>query len=281
MAAKVLKGADVIASMKDRMIKEVEALKAKGTDPTMAIVRVGARPDDLAYERGATKRLDSVGVALKVVELPEDIDQRSLEEEFAKVNSDDSIHGIMLFRPLPKGLDEEPLAMMIDPAKDMDCMSPVNQARVFAGDASGYAPCTPEGVMEMLDYYGIDLTGKNVTIVGRSMVVGKPLAMLMIAKHATVTVCHTRTKDLPGICRKADIICAAAGKAGMITKDMVSEGTIVIDVGINVDEEGNLCGDVAYDEVSEVAAALSPVPGGVGGVTSSVLASHVIRAATI
>ena len=277
--AKVLKGADVIASMKERMTAEVDALKGRGVEPCLTIIRIGARPDDLAYERGARKRMESVGVKLEVVELPEDVEQSLLEQTFYRLNEDPKVHGIMLFRPLPKHLDDAFAIRDIDPVKDVDCMSTVNIAKVFSGDQTGHAPCTAQAVMEMLDYYGYDLTGKNVTVVGRSMVVGKPLSMMLQKKNATVTMCHTRTRDLAGECRRADIVCAAAGKAGMITADMISEGAVVIDVGINVNEEGKLCGDVAFDEVAEKAGAASPVPGGVGGVTSSVLASHVVRAA--
>ncbi len=277
--AKILKGADVIASMKERMTKEVEELKARGVEPCLTIIRVGARPDDLAYERGARKRMESVGVKLDVCELPEDVSQSLLEEAFYKLNEDPKVHGIMLFRPLPKTLDDSFAIRDINPIKDVDCMSTANIAKVFSGDPTGHAPCTAQAVMEMLDYYGYDLTGKNVTVVGRSMVVGKPLSMMMQKKNATVTMCHTRTRDLAGECRRAEIVAAAAGKAGMITADMISEGAVVVDVGINVNEEGKLCGDVAFEEVEQKAGAVSPVPGGVGGVTSSVLASHVIRAA--
>ena len=171
MAKVIMKGAVVAAAMKEKLVREVEALKARGIEPTMDIVRVGAKPEDLAYERGARKRLEDIGIKLVVTELPEDIDQKHFEEEFSKVNDDPKINGIMLFRPLPKHLDEEPVDRMIDPGKDMDCMSPVNIAKVFSGDETGFAPCTPEGVMEMLDHYGIELKGKRVTIVGRSMVV--------------------------------------------------------------------------------------------------------------
>ena len=168
---------------------------------------------------------------------------------------------------------------MIHPAKDMDCMSDVNIAKVFAGDETGYAPCTAEAVMKMLKFYGIDLKGKNTTVVGRSMVVGKPLSMMLLKENATVTICHTRTVDLPKICRSADILIAAAGKAKMITADMVGEGAVVADVGINVDEEGNLCGDVDFERAKKKASYISPVPRGVGSITTSVLAEHVIRAA--
>ena len=199
----IMKGADVAKAMKEDLIKEVGELKEKGISPCLAIVRVGARPDDLAYERGAMKRMESTGIGCQVFELPEDISQEAFEEEFRKVNDDPQIHGILLFRPLPKHLDEEPVKAMINPWKDVDCMSPVNIAKVFSGDETGFAPCTPEAVMEMLDYYKIDLTGKKVTVVGRSMVVGKPLSMLLLKKNATITVCHTRTADLSGTCRYA------------------------------------------------------------------------------
>ena len=275
----VMKGADVAKAMKEALIKEAELLKEKGISACLTIVRVGARPDDLAYERGARKRMESIGIECRVLELPEDICQEEFEEKFQKVNEDPNVHGILLFRPLPKHLDEEPVKAMINPEKDVDCMSPVNIAKVFAGDETGFAPCTPEAVMEMLQYFGIELKGRRVTVIGRSMVVGKPLSMLLLKKHATITVCHTRTKDLALTCREAQILVAAAGKAKMVTEDMVGEGAVVVDVGINVDDAGNLCGDVDYDAVENKASYISPVPGGVGSVTSSVLAKHVIRGA--
>lgn len=275
----VMKGVEVAKAMKENLIKEVDALKEAGVNPNLTIIRVGVRPDDLAYERGALKRMDMVGIDCKVVELPEDISQKELEAEFEKVNKDAEVHGILLFRPLPKHLDEEPLKAMINPLKDVDCMSPVNIAKVFSGDESGFAPCTAEAVVEMLKHFQVPLEGKNVTIVGRSMVVGKPLSMLLLGENATVTVCHTRTQNLAEKCRQADILVAAAGKASMITEDMVSEGTVVADVGINVNAEGKLCGDVDYEVVENKVAAISPVPGGVGSITTSVLAKHVIRSA--
>lgn len=275
----IMKGSEVAAAMKEELIQEVETLKEQNINPCLAIVRVGARLDDLAYERGAKKRMEAAGIACRVIELPEDITQEEFEEEFHKVNDDKEVHGILLFRPLPEHLDEEPVKAMIHPYKDVDCMSPVNIAKVFSGDETGYAPCTPEAVMEMLAFYKIDPKGKKVTVVGRSMVVGKPLSMLLLKKHATITVCHTRTTDLPAVCREAEILIAAAGKAKMVTSDMVSEGSVVVDVGINVDEAGNLCGDVDFDAVEGKASYISPVPRGVGSVTSSVLAKHVVRGA--
>ncbi len=275
--AEVMLGVEVAKAMKTQIIEKVESWKEKGIIPNLTIIRVGAREDDLAYERGAKKRMELTGIDCKVLELPEDISQEKLEAEFQKVNEDPKVHGILLFRPLPKHLNEEPLRMMIDPYKDVDGMSPVNMAKVFSGDLSGHAPCTAEAVMEMLDYYQIDLTGKKVAIVGRSMVVGRPLSMLMLQKNATVTICHTRTKDLPGTLRDAEVLVAAAGKAKMITEDMVGEGAIVADVGINVDEDGNLCGDVDFEAAEKKASYISPVPRGVGSVTTSVLAKHVVK----
>lgn len=281
MADILMKGAEVNAAMKERMINRVDALKKKGVQPVINIVRIGNRSDDLAYEKGARKRMESVGVEMKITELPEDISQADFVKAFRKVNEDKTVHGIMLFRPLPKHLDESEIASIINPIKDVDCMSPVNIAKVFMGDEGVFAPCTAKAVMEMLVHYEVDLSGKNVAIVGRSMVVGKPLAMLMLKKNATVTVCHTRTVDLAEKCRRADVVVAAAGRAGMITGDMISRGTVVVDVGININKEGKLCGDVEFESVEPQASYISPVPGGVGGVTSSVLASHVIKAAEI
>lgn len=281
MADILMKGAEVNAAMKERMVNRVDALKKKGVQPVINIVRIGNRSDDLAYERGARKRMESVGVEMKITELPEDISQADFVKAFRKVNEDKTVHGIMLFRPLPKHLDESEIASIINPIKDVDCMSHVNIAKVFMGDEGVFAPCTAKAVMEMLVHYEVDLSGKNVAIVGRSMVIGKPLAMLMLKKNATVTVCHTRTVDLAEKCRRADVVVAAAGRAGMITGDMISRGTVVVDVGININKEGKLCGDVEFESVEPQASYISPVPGGVGGVTSSVLASHVIKAAEI
>jgi methylenetetrahydrofolate dehydrogenase (NADP+)/methenyltetrahydrofolate cyclohydrolase len=275
----IMKGAEVAAAMKQELLAELGALSQKGIVPCLGIVRVGARPDDLAYERSAMKRLGGLGIGCKVFELPELIGQADFEQAFAEVNAAPGVHGILLFRPLPKHLREEAVKNAINPLKDIDCMSPTNMAKLFAGDSSGFAPCTPEAVIEVLDHYGIDLAGKRVTLVGRSMVVGKPLAMLLIKRNATVTICHTKTKDLQATCKNAEILIAAAGQANMITQAFVAENSVVVDVGINVDPAGNLCGDVQFAEVAPRAAYITPVPGGVGTVTSSALAKHVVRAA--
>lgn len=275
----LMKGADVAKTMKEDLTGEARRLKDRGILPSLTIVRVGARPDDLAYERGARKRMEMIGIECKVVELPETITQAEFEKTFFKINEDPKVHGILLFRPLPGHLDEGPVVSRINPLKDVDCMCPVNIAKVFSGDEIGHAPCTPEAVMEMLDYYKIDPKGKKVTVIGRSMVVGKPLSMMLLKRHATVTICHTRTKDLTATCREAEILVAAAGKARMVTADMVGDGAVVVDVGINVDDKGNLCGDVDFEAAEPATSYISPVPRGVGSVTSSVLAKHVLKAA--
>jgi methylenetetrahydrofolate dehydrogenase (NADP+)/methenyltetrahydrofolate cyclohydrolase len=279
--AELLKGAPVAAALNGKLAARVAGLAALGIKAGMCIVRVGARQDDLAYERGVIKRFGTIGIGCKIVELPIDIAQQSLIDEIKKINADDSIHGVMIFRPLPPQLDESVVKHVLDPKKDMDCLTPVNVAKVFEGDETGYPPCTPQAVMEMLDFYGVDLKGKRVTLVGRSMVVGKPLAMMLLKKHATITICHTRTVDLAKTCREAEILIAAAGKAKMIKADFVSPGQTVIDVGINVDEAGNLCGDVDQAGVENMVAALSPVPGGIGTVTTSILAQNVVQAAEL
>lgn len=278
MAQQML-GKEVVAKMEAQLTPLTEDLRAKGIDPCLAIVRVGERPDDLSYERGATKRMANMNVSVKNVVMPEDVDQAKLEKTFAAVNDDPAVHGILLFQPLPKHLDVEPLKAMINPLKDVDSMSPANAAKVFAGDKTGFAPCTPSAVMEILAQCGVELRGKRVTIVGRSMVVGKPLAMLMLGKNATPTICHTKTVDLPARCREADVLVACAGKAKMITGDMVADGQIVVDVGINMDEAGKLCGDVDYDAAESHASMITPVPGGVGTVTTAILGKHTIQAA--
>ena len=277
--ARLMLGKDVMNAMKEKMLMDVEELRKKNIIPGLAIVRLGYKPDDLAYEKGAVKRCEGVGISCRVFEYSENISQDELKCELEKINSESSIHGILIFRPLPKHIDENVIKHIVRPEKDIDCFNPINIAKVFEGDDSGFAPCTPEAVLEMLDYYGIDVKGKRVAVIGRSLVVGKPLSMLLLKRHATITVCHTRTQNLAETCRNAEILIAAAGKAKMVDGSFVSEGQVVIDVGINLDENGNLCGDVDFEKVEKIAASITPVPGGVGTVTSSVLAKHVIRAA--
>lgn len=271
----ILKGLPVANAINEKLIEE---LKGMDKVPHLAIIRVGERPDDMSYERGATKKMEKVGFDCTSYAFPADIDNETFQKEFDKINEDDNIDGILLLRPLPKHLDEKAIENRINPNKDLDGISPVNLAKVYAGDTTGFAPCTAEAVIEMLDFAGVDLTGKRVTVVGRSLVIGKPVTMLLMKKNSTVTVCHTKTVDMASVCRNAEIVVAAAGVAKMIDKSFISKDAIVIDVGINVDEDGNLCGDVNFDEVSELASILTPVPGGVGSVTTSVLAKHLMKA---
>lgn len=272
-----LKGLPVANAINERI---TDAMKSwTGRVPHLAIIRVGERPDDMSYERGATKKMEKVGFDCTSYTFPADIDNDTFQKEFDKINEDDNIDGILLLRPLPKHLDEQAVVNRINPNKDLDGISPVNMAKVYAGDETGFAPCTAEAVIEMFDYAGVDLKGKRVAVVGRSLVIGKPVAMLLMKKNATITVCHTKTIDMPGTCKNAEVIVAAAGVAKMIDSSYVADGAVVIDVGINVDEEGNLCGDVNFDDISGVASVATPVPGGVGSVTTSVLAKHLLAAA--
>ena len=273
----ILKGLPVANAINEKLMEQVKSIE--GPLPHLAIIRVGERPDDCSYERGAVKKMDKVGVRCTTYTFDADIDNETFQAEFDKINENPDIDGILMLRPLPKQLDEKQIENKIDPRKDLDGISPLNLAKVYAGDENGYAPCTAEAVIEMLDYAGIDIKGKRVTVVGRSLVIGKPVSMHLMKRNATVTVCHTKTVDMEGTCKNAEILVAAAGSARMIKKDYVAEGAIVVDVGINVDEEGNLCGDVDFDAITDIAAIATPVPGGVGSVTTSVLAKHLVKAA--
>lgn len=275
---KELRGMPAAKAMLADLQVKVDHLKEKGIVPKLTVVRVGARADDLSYERGIYKRFEGVGAKVETIELPVTVTQEELENVIVSLNKDISVHGVLLFRPLPKSLDEIRIKSLLSEEKDVDCLTSANDAHLFAGDKKGYPPCTPQAVMEILEHYEIDLTGKKVTVVGRSMVVGKPVAMLLLAKNATVTICHTRTKNLQEECRNADILIACAGVPKMITSEYVREGQVVIDVGIHVVDD-KMCGDVDYDNVSEIVDAITPVPGGVGSVTTTVLLKHTIMSA--
>lgn len=272
------RGMPAVKAMAEEFKSRVAALKERGVYPKLAVVRVGEREDDIAYEKGIVKRFGTVEADVEVIKLPLDIDEESFEETIRRLNEDEKVHGILVFRPLPKQLDDNRLKEIIRPDKDVDSISMANAAKVFAGDKTGYAPCTAQAVMELLEHNKIDLTGKKVVIVGRSLVVGKPLAMLMLGRNATVTVCHTRTKNIAEECKRADILVACAGSAKMIKRDFTNPDQIVVDVGINF-VDGAMCGDVDYDDVAEHVAAITPVPGGVGTVTTSVLLKHTLESA--
>ena len=266
----------------DRIMEDLNAriavLKDRGCVPKLAVLRVGERPEDLAYERGLRKRFESAGAVAETAVFPEDVPQEKLEGTVRVWNERQDVHGVLIFRPLPSGIDEGRLFDLLSPEKDVDCMTGENALRVYLGDRKGFAPCTPQAVLEMLDFYGYDPAGKNVAVVGRSRVVGKPLAMLLLSRNATVTVCHTKTRGLSEICRKADLVVACAGKARMIDSSFVRPETVLIDVGINADGDG-ICGDADYEKISGTVSAITPVPGGVGSVTSSVLLKHVVESA--
>lgn len=266
----------IVASLEPR----VEALKSRGVTPTLAIVRVGAREDDLAYERGAKKRCMEAGIAVRVLELDAGCSQQELEDVIARVNEDDGIHGCLMFRPLPPTLDETAACEALDPAKDVDGITWQSMAGVFANREIGFPPCTAQAVVDLLDHYDVDLEGADVCVLGRSLVIGKPVSLMLQARNATVTMCHTRTRDLADKCRSAQVLVVAAGHPNTVGAQETAAGQFVVDVGINWDERAQkLCGDVAYDEVAGLVGGITPVPGGVGSVTTAVLAKHVVMAA--
>ncbi|MGB4444410.1 MAG: bifunctional 5,10-methylenetetrahydrofolate dehydrogenase/5,10-methenyltetrahydrofolate cyclohydrolase [Dethiobacteria bacterium] len=278
--AERLKGKPVADAMKEDLVKRVEDLKAKGVTPKIGIIRVGANPDDLFYEGGIKKTSDGIGLAYEIFEHPEDVNQEEFEQSVLSVGADSSIHGILMFAPLPKHLDEKKIRSLIPVEKDVDCMTLGSAGKVFTDDQTGFPPCTPTACMEMLKFYEIPLKGKKVTVVGRSLIVGKPVAMLLLREHATVTICHSRTENLDQVCAGADILVAAVGRAKMIGSSYVKPGQIVIDVGINPDPDnpGKYCGDVDFAAVEPIVDKITPVPGGVGSVTTIVLCKHTVMA---
>ncbi len=288
--AKLLLGKEVTDALNANLQTRTAALREKGVTPTLGIIRVGENPSDLSYEKGAVKRAELVGVNVVKFVLPEDATKADVLAAIDKVNADDSIHGVLMFRPLPKHLkaDQTEICNRLDPKKDVDCMTDLSNAGVFEGRSDlGFAPCTPAACMEILDYYGIDCKGKNAVVIGRSLVVGKPAAMMLMGKNATVTVCHTKTVNTAEIARNADILVSAAGVLCSLTKEYVRPGQVVIDVSINWDAEkpnakggkGAIAGDAKFEEVEPIVEAITPVPGGVGSVTTSVLMKHVVEAA--
>lgn len=286
--AKLLSGKEVAASLNENIRERAEALRARGITPKLAIVRCGENSSDLSYERGAVKRAETCGIEIEKIQYPESVTKEELISGIEKLNGDASVHGVLLFRPLPGELRkcESEIANHLLPEKDVDCMTDLSHAGVYTGKDLGYPPCTPEACMKILDYYEIDLKGKNVTVIGRSLVVGKPVTMMLMGRHATVTVCHTRTADVAGIASAADIVVTSAGVLKSLTKEYVRPGQVVIDVSINWDPEkkngqGGISGDADFEEVEPIVSAITPVPGGVGAVTTSVLMEHVVRAAEV
>ena len=275
----LMKGAPVAAAICARTTAQMQKLAEQGVTPCLAILRVGENGGDVAYERSAVKRCAGLGIRTETVALPADASEEALLAEIDRVNRSEEIHGCLLLRPLPRHMDEYRLCQALDPQKDVDCITAGSMSFVFTGLGEGFWPCTPQACLEILDYYGVGLRGAKAAVIGRSLVVGRPLAMLLQARDATVTLCHSRTKDLAALCREQDILISAAGHIGTVDGSFVREGQVVLDVGTNVGSDGKLTGDVVFDSVEGLVGAITPVPGGVGAVTTSVLAAHVVQAA--
>ncbi len=280
MPAKLLTGKEVAQKMDQDIQKDVQELKAKNVNPSLKIMIVGDAADSLAYANSARKMAEKNGIACDIEQLPGTASQDEFVNVLKQRNADRNIHGIIVMRPFPKQISEDVVKYILSPEKDVDCFNPVNAGKIMAGDMTGFPPATPQAVMEILRFYEVPMKGKEAVVIGRSMVVGKPMSMLLLGENATVTVCHSRTQDLPGVCRRADILVAAIGKAKMITKDYIKNGATVMDVGINV-EGDKLFGDVDTEPAKDVAGAITPVPGGVGTVTTRVLLKHVVKAARL
>ncbi|MBO5975836.1 MAG: bifunctional 5,10-methylene-tetrahydrofolate dehydrogenase/5,10-methylene-tetrahydrofolate cyclohydrolase [Oscillospiraceae bacterium] len=279
MSAEILKGAAVAAALNEGSKAFCLSLREKGICPCLAIVRVGERGDDIAYERGILKRCSALDVEAKQIILPENIAQDELVDLINGLNKDDGVHGILVFMPLPSHIDEAVVRESISPEKDIDGVTSGSAAFVYSGKGSGFAPCTAQAVIEILKYYNIKIASRRVAVFGRSMVIGKPVSMLLMGENATVTVCHSKTAEGAEIAKHADIIIAALGKAKALREDYFREGQCVIDVGINFDEDGKMCGDVDFVAAEALASYVTPVPGGVGAVTTAVLLRHTLESA--
>ncbi len=275
----ILKSKPVTDAIAADLAHRVERLHILGIEPTLAIVRVGSRADDLSYERTAVKRAQALGLTTRVFELPETVSQEKLLLQLRRINADSNIHGCLVFRPLPEGMDDKLICDELAMAKDIDGVSTASLGAVFTDAKEGFAPSTAEACVKTLEHYDIPVEGKHVVVVGRSLVVGKPVAMLLLRRNASVTICHSRTKDLPQVMRSADIVICATGRARAFGAECFREGQTVLDVGINFDKDGKLCGDVDYDAVEPIVEAITPVPGGLGSVTTSITMEHTVLAA--
>lgn len=275
---KLLLGKPVADALTEKIIDDVRELRERNIIPTLGILKVGHREDDEAYERGALSRCKKCDIEVKVVSLKESCTEEEYIEALEKLNEDEKIHGILCFRPLPEHIDESLIERVIDPKKDVDCFSPENMAKIMSNDETGYPPCTPMGVMEIIRHYNIDIVGKKIAVLGRSLVVGKPLSILLLNNDATITVCHSKTKDIRQITKNSDVIISCMGRANMIDESYIEKKSVIIDVGINFDEKGKMCGDVDLDSVVDKVSKITPVPRGIGSVTTSILASHIVKA---
>lgn len=277
--ARQLTGKEITASLNERIAADATALKEKGIDPTLALLRIGENPDDLSYERTAIKRAESLGIATKHYVLEKTASQGEVEAAIQSINDDETVHGCLMFRPLPAHLDEQKICDLLAAEKDIDGVSLASLAAIFTDNDRGYPPCTAAACLEALDFYEIPLEGKHVVVLGRSLVVGKPVSMMLLRRNASVTMCHSRTENLPEITKSADIVICATGRPKAYGAEYFSAEQIVLDVGINFDAKGNLCGDVDFEAVKPVVGAITPVPGGLGSVTTSILMSYVVKAA--
>lgn len=277
--AKIIDGKAISAQIRANLKQETTALIEKtGYTPALAVILVGDDPASAVYVRNKQRACLEIGFRALEYKLPATTSQKELDDLIDTLNADDSVDGILVQLPLPRGLDEQSVLLRIRPDKDVDCFHPYNVGRVMTGE-SRLAPCTPMGVMELIHSTGVDITGKECVVVGRSNIVGKPLSMLLLRENGTVTVCHSKTADLAEVCRRADILVAAVGRAGLITGDMIKPGAVVIDVGINRTADGKLTGDVAFEEAEKVASYITPVPGGVGPMTIAMLMQNTLIAA--
>ena len=275
---KELRGKVVADQIKEGLSKDIEELKAKGINPTIAVVRVGENDSDISYERAIVKASEAIGLLVRLVTLKEETTTEELEAELVKLNNDKEVHGILMFRPLPKHIDQDRMQNVIAAEKDVDAMNPINLEKIFEGDPTGLEPATPRAAVEMIKGHGYELEGKDVVVINRSMVVGKPLSMMLLQENATVTICHSRTKDLKAHTKRADIVVTALGRPAMLDKSYFTEDSIVIDVGVGTTADGKLSGDVNFDDVKDFVAAITPVPRGVGSITTTILLSQVVKA---
>ncbi|MBE6908198.1 MAG: bifunctional 5,10-methylenetetrahydrofolate dehydrogenase/5,10-methenyltetrahydrofolate cyclohydrolase [Ruminococcaceae bacterium] len=278
--AELLKGALAAKALTESLREKTAALGGKGVTPCLALLRVGSQEADLAYERSALKRCEQCGVAVQRIVLPEDVPQQTVLDELTALNTNRGVHGILLFRPFRGHLDDAAICAAVAPEKDADGVTAASMSTIYAGRGKGFAPCTAEACIRLLRHYDVPLDGKRAVVIGRSFVIGKPVSMLLLRENATVTVAHTHTRELPELCRQADILIVAAGHRGLVGKEHVRPGQVVVDVGIHALDDGSLCGDVRFDEVEPIVAAITPVPGGVGSMTTAILCSHVIEAAS-
>lgn len=280
MPAEILRGAPVAEALCEQLHTRIRALNERGVRPCLGMIRIGEREGDLSYERSATKRCEALGISLRKHVLPPDVTQEELLDVIGAMNRYETVHGILFFRPLPEGMDARAVCDAIAPEKDVDGIGSRSMAAVYAGEEHGFFPCTAQAVIEMLRYYDLPVCGKRAVVVGRSLVTGRPAALLLLREHATVTVCHTRTQDLAAIVRQADIVVTATGHINTLTEEHLRPGQVVIDIGITYDEKrGRLCGDVDHEAAEKIVRCISAVPGGIGAVTSTILASHVVEAA--